>query len=373
MYRVDSPGTDQVPSNPVPHTQVVPATDSGVVYTSDVGQAPIQMDPSSVVVMATMPHWTSPPQAPPSHASPSPPVVAPPAPPRGNGVDPDPVSDIPSPAGTEPSSNIQTNVATEATVDTPPQPSTNTQTPPQSPEVNTAEEDAGERQAPQSSDFKPAWEVDQLLWPEFCEELYSSESEYFRHAGQKLNAACRQGLRVLAVASSQAGEGCTTLAMCLARAVAAAGGRVALVDANLQHPAMSQSLGLEFSRGWQDAALSKLPLSEVAVVSNADGITLFPLDNQQEPLQPARVSDVLREASAAADLVILDVGPHPSSQQNLLEGGQACPVDAAIVVRDLRNTTERTTLETAAHLKQLGVEAVGIAENYAPHSSDAAA
>jgi hypothetical protein len=39
--------------------------------------------------------------------------------------------------------------------------------------------------------------------------------------------------------------------------------------------------------------------------------------------------------------------------------------NAGIVVRDVRKTSEESTLVAAARLKMLGLEAVGVAENFA--------
>ena len=224
-----------------------------------------------------------------------------------------------------------------------------------------------------AASFNPVWEVDQLAWPESCDELFASEAEYFRHAGDKLREASGQGLRVLAVSSSRLGEGCTTLAMCLARAVAAGGGRVALMDCNLQHSALSSALGLEFSRGWQDAASGRMPLAEVAVTSISDGVTLFPLADIHEPIEPSHFSELLQQAAASVDLLILDTGPLATGRGCPIESGRSCPVNAAIVVRDLRTTSEQETLDTAACLRTLGIEAIGIAENYAADVVHAAA
>ena len=90
-----------------------------------------------------------------------------------------------------------------------------------------------------------AWEVDRFRWPEICRQLYAAEQSYFEHAGEKLLEASRDGLRVLAVSSSQRGEGRTTLALLLARAAAAAGARVALLEADTHAPRIAASLGLD--------------------------------------------------------------------------------------------------------------------------------
>jgi Mrp family chromosome partitioning ATPase len=63
-------------------------------------------------------------------------------------------------------------------------------------------------------------------------------------------------------------------------------------------------------------------------------------------------------------LVIVDVGPLGAEDRNPFAGVDGCPVNAAIVVRDLRFTSERKALATAEQLQQSGISAVGVAENF---------
>jgi len=346
-YRVDATDSS-VPQAHIPLVQHSFSENSELSYAADVGLGPgtAQMGAESMVVIAGMPHWST--------AS----DLAQDAPPMRDSETGGHDSQLAEPVGgqstDEPSADEQstdTGGKDEAT-------------------ASVAEPPEGTQP---DANFVPVWEVDRLTWPKSCDELYASEADYFKHAGAKLQEASQQGLRVLAIAASQAGQGCTTLAMCLARAVAAGGGRVALLDANFQHPALSTTLGLEFSRGWQDVVNGRLPLGEVAVASISDRVTLFPLADIQEPLEPARISEFLREVGIAADLVILDIGPLDTGPGCPFESGQSCPINAAIVVRDLRTTSEQETLGTANKLKNLGIDAIGVAENYASQQTAQAA
>ncbi|HJN07296.1 MAG: hypothetical protein QGH33_15005 [Pirellulaceae bacterium] len=217
--------------------------------------------------------------------------------------------------------------------------------------------------------LKPAWEVDRFLWPSNVDQLYESESEYFRHAGEKLHDASLEGLRVLGVSATRQGEGCTTLAICLARAAAAAGAKVALLDANLRAPQLGTALGLDFARSWHETLNGKTPLSEAAVASIADNVTLIPLSNnaarQGLTLDSDAINDILGQAGDTFDLVLVDVGVPCEDGRSCFQGDDACPLDAAIIVRDVRATSEEETLESVNRYKELGIDAVGIAENFA--------
>jgi len=227
---------------------------------------------------------------------------------------------------------------------------------------------------PQALAWKPVWELDEFAWPWEVTQLFHLQTEYFRYAGGKLLDASREGLKILAVAATHEQEGTTTLATCLARAVAAAGARVALFDACLHNPELGTRLGLDFSRGWQDALDEPGSLAESAVYSLQDRITLFPLavPHRIAALSDPRVSQGLRLGSRHFDLVVVDAGKVPSHRP-MFEAGDHCPVSASIIVRDVRRTNEAETLRTAASLKRLGIEAIGIAENFCHPSTARAA
>jgi Mrp family chromosome partitioning ATPase len=225
-------------------------------------------------------------------------------------------------------------------------------------------------EAPAGPPFKAVWEVDRFVWPPDVNRLYEAESNYFSYAGEKLREAAKEGLRVLVVGSAQPGEGCTTLALCLARAAADTGMKVALLEANLDRPQLASRMGLKFVHGWQEALTGAVTLGETAVTSLEHAVCLLPAALGAQPirLNDPRVSQLLRDITAATDLVIVDLGPVGEQDEGCFEAGENCPADAAIVVRDMRRTSERQTLRAALHLKTLGVDAVGIAENYTPRA-----
>ena len=214
----------------------------------------------------------------------------------------------------------------------------------------------------------PVWEVDRFQWPITVERLVSDKTGYFAQAGNRLVAAVRDGLRTLAVTGSRRGEGRTTLALCLARAAANAGIQIAVIDADFARPQLAARLGLEVSHGWQDAATGSIPLSEAAVRSLSDEITVLPLEaaaaGGELSLADPRVTATLRAAAATFELVIVDLGPLVPGEDDLFPEGEACPFDAAIVVRDLRYATAAESETIGERLYAAGVEAVGVAENF---------
>lgn len=223
-------------------------------------------------------------------------------------------------------------------------------------------------ESPAARPWMPQWEVDEFAWPDELLRLQDRQTDYFRYAGEKLRDASREGLKTMAVVSTREKEGSTTMAICLARAAAAAGARVALLDANLHHPELGPKLGLDFSHGWQESLDDPTTLAEAAVVALDSGLTLLPLSpaHRINALSDPRVARLVAEINAAFDLVIIDAGVAGDGEETWFADSTPRAVNAALVVRDLRRTSETETLVTASRLKLFGVDAVGIAENFTP-------
>jgi Mrp family chromosome partitioning ATPase len=245
----------------------------------------------------------------------------------------------------------------------PPPASASSQRAQHSPSIFTAPEPEIDADQPFASD----WEVDRLVWPTICERLLESEKRYFRSVGQRLKDATQDSHHVVMITGARRGEGRTTLALCLARCAAQAGVATALVDADLENPQLGSQLGMETPCSWLEVVAGTSPLSEAGVSSLEDGLTLFPLANSEDleiPPGDEPLTAVLRAIAAHFPLVIVDTGPMVADDRHPFASGDDCPIDTAIVVRDLRNTTEKKALATAQLLQRRGVPAVGIAENF---------
>jgi hypothetical protein len=111
-----------------------------------------------------------------------------------------------------------------------------------------------------------------------------------------------------------------------------------------------------------------IPLSEAAVRSLGDAITVLPLEaaaaRGQLSLADPRVTATLRAAAATFELVLIDLGPLVPGEDELFPDGETCPFDAAIVVRDLRYASAAESETIGERLYATGIEAVGVAENF---------
>jgi Mrp family chromosome partitioning ATPase len=210
-----------------------------------------------------------------------------------------------------------------------------------------------------------AWEVDSLEWPEVVTQLTSDPTSYFAQAGQKLTDAVRDGMRMLAVAASQRGEGCTTISLSLARIAAQSGLDVALVDADFAHPEVGEKLKLEIPAGWELATQQKVDLCEVAIRSVKDKLTIYSLRKCDGlSLNSGSVHPFLSAVAARHALVIVDLGPLPAGDAAVLPPGQAAALDAVVIVRDVLRTPIDHVQQVATRLQASGIEAVAIAENF---------
>ena len=211
--------------------------------------------------------------------------------------------------------------------------------------------------------FSAAWEVDAFEIPETVNVLFR-QTGLLNSLSERLSEAVRTGLGSIMVTSLERGEGKTSVAIGLAIAGAASGIKVALVDANLTEPSLIDSLNLEVLHGW-DAHSTGVPMSEIAIHSIADDLTLFPLINQGACIE---ISDGVRERfitllSDHFDLIIFDGGT--CSDLDLTDKTHFLNADSAVIVRDLSRSNESEVSVCARKILEAGVKSVGIVENHA--------
>lgn len=216
--------------------------------------------------------------------------------------------------------------------------------------------------------FQAAWEVDSLTWPEIQSKLMSEQERAFSKVAAHFADACHQGLQVLLVTSPTEKEGRSTVASCIARSVAERGIQVALLDGDIESPALADSLNLEITQGWNDAIVEGLPLEEIAIHSIEDGLTLIPLTANESSPKLAHIdryiAAVLERLRESFDLIVIDA-TYINSLDNRLIGTESNEtIDAMILVTDGR-IEDQQRMETAIRrIKNMGISSVGIVENF---------
>ena len=122
-----------------------------------------------------------------------------------------------------------------------------------------------------------------------------------------------EGQRSIVVTSTVPGEGKTTTAINTAVAMAEAGSRVLLVDADLRRPRVADSFGFEGAAGLTTVLIGRAALADVVQPYGAgqlDVLTSGPIPpNPSELLGFDAMKTLLREATDAYDVVLIDAPP----------------------------------------------------------------
>lgn len=240
----------------------------------------------------------------------------------------------------------------------------------------------------EAASWTPAWEVDSFDFPELISRVIE-DSRLLRAAGHPLELALSQGVKTLLVTADRPRVGRTSVAVCLAVAAARAGLRVAIVDATAasgsKSTTLTEALKLDVNRGWLEAIRDSVPVSETAIRSIEDQLTLLPWVG---PVTDATVEvdelvTLLAAVKSAFDLVVVD-GPtvtDPSwetftatARQRRSTMGPTSPrsitrelaplLEAAVVVRDARDTSRLRDVELVESLERRGLIALGLVENF---------
>jgi Mrp family chromosome partitioning ATPase len=148
----------------------------------------------------------------------------------------------------------------------------------------------------------------------------SSGEQFNRLALTLISRAAQRGFKRVLVASSNHGEGRTTVTLNLACALARARQRVLVVDCDLLRPAALERLGLTTDVGLVEAFNGKLPAGAAALRVQPFGFNLLPcrkrVENPVELLAAPGFWRMLQQFDADHDFILFDSSP-------LLEMGDA--------------------------------------------------
>ena len=215
---------------------------------------------------------------------------------------------------------------------------------------------------PTAEAIQPIWEVDSFDIPQSVEQLFFEE-KLFELVAKRIQDAVNDGLKSVMVTSSKSGEGRSTVAIGMAMAAAATGLRVALIDGDTQDPTLADDMRLDVDYGWLDTLRGGLPLSQIAVLSIEDGLTLIPLMPPQHEQVGATADEIETLVSVLGDQYDLVVIDSPAGDQSQMEAF-AKLVDSAIIARDASRTDINTVNELSYRLHAAGAQGVGIVENF---------
>ncbi|MCM0640779.1 polysaccharide biosynthesis tyrosine autokinase [Cellulomonas wangsupingiae] len=181
-----------------------------------------------------------------------------------------------------------------------------------------------------------------------------ARSEDFRRVRANLEMIGRPGApKVLVFTSALEGEGKSFVASRVAVALAAAGARTLLVDADLRQPTIADQLGVEGEAGLTDCLVGRATLAEVRqdVSPQLSVLASGPVPpNPAELLSYPEFGALLDEAAAQFDVVIVDAPPVVPVADAAVIARRATGV---VVVADAHRV-RRPQLRQAADAVQLG-------------------
>ena len=141
----------------------------------------------------------------------------------------------------------------------------------------------------------------------------STYAEAFRTLRTSIQFAdAAKPVRVVAITSAVPGEGKTTTAMGLARAVAAAGGKVLLIDADARRRASSRQFAADVTLGLDEVLAGEATLDQAIVKDSLSDACLLPqrLDSKGISLaESPALAELIERVRERYDLVILDTPP----------------------------------------------------------------
>ncbi|MBK7200244.1 polysaccharide biosynthesis tyrosine autokinase [Candidatus Amarolinea dominans] len=198
---------------------------------------------------------------------------------------------------------------------------------------------------------------------------HSAAAEAYRMLRANLRfTSLDRPLRTLSVVSAEPGEGKTTTAANLAVALAHAGQRVILVDADLRRPRLHTVFGVSNNLGLTTALLPDGgPLTAHLQPTAVPGLHL--LTSGPQPPNPAeligseRMVALLSDLRQAADVIVLDTPPVLAVADAAL---LAHASDATLLVVDAQGTRRRSAQRAMALLTTAGAHVVGAVLNRLP-------
>jgi capsular exopolysaccharide synthesis family protein len=191
----------------------------------------------------------------------------------------------------------------------------------------------------------------------------------FGGAFQRLRALLNLGRampRTVLVTSGSAGEGKTTVAMCLGIASALSGQRVLLVDCNFARPEVHRKANVKNKSGLTDVLRGLVPLEDTITLAAEYQLSILTIGRSREGaldlLNSGRMQELLDELKRIFDVIILDSAPVHEVSNALTLG---CLAEKTILVTRREWTKHRDAFYAAKQLQLSGADVAGVVFNRA--------
>ncbi|GFK17725.1 polysaccharide biosynthesis tyrosine autokinase [Corynebacterium glutamicum] len=175
---------------------------------------------------------------------------------------------------------------------------------------------------------------------------------------------------VFVISSANPGEGKSTTSVNLALALAEAGSRVALIEADLRLPRVSKYLGVEGNAGLTDILIGKAEVNDVLQRWGRTQLYYLPAGrippNPSELLGSAEMDKVIAELEESFDYVIIDAPPALAVTDAAVIGHGK----AGILIAVSAGSTKKPELEaTLSTLENADANVVGVVATMLPPKS----
>ena len=169
-------------------------------------------------------------------------------------------------------------------------------------------------------------------------------------------------IRVIAVTSALPGEGKTTTAFCLGRAMAMSGSRAVVVDCDVRRRNINRLLGHEPAVGLMEVLAGKATLDQALVLDSASGAWFLPLARSsftpKDLFGGQAMSNLLADLKSRFEFVILDTAPVlPVADTRSL----APKADVIVFLTQWRRTPRRAVQTAFELLRSVGADIAGVA------------
>lgn len=216
--------------------------------------------------------------------------------------------------------------------------------------------------APPTTPLKPAWEVDDLLWPAASGRLLADQQPIFA----RMLSAFRDrqaDLKVIAVTSLRSDEDRSILAISLARFIASRGEQVALIDADPMDHSLALRCGLSLQSGWRDFGAEDLG---EAVIRETSSRLLFVPQGIGHALETSIAADslslLLQHLRPHQDWIIVDAGS--MSGLLALEPTMSPLFDTAVIIRHASPYAVEEIESARRKLSGIGIRFLALADNF---------
>jgi succinoglycan biosynthesis transport protein ExoP len=175
--------------------------------------------------------------------------------------------------------------------------------------------------------------------------------------------------KTMLITSPAPGDGKTTTASNLAIAMAQAGQKVLLLDADFRKPNLHKIFALDGPAGITEVIAEKATLADTIKPSGIPGLSVLPCGplpkNPSEILNSRAFSKLVEQLEESFDHIVIDSPPvMPVSDARIL--GALC--DLTVLVLRAQKSTRRVSVQARESLSSVGARILGVVVNDVPKS-----